>query len=83
VHVRDINCAFKLVRRESLAALGLVSAGYSINAEMIARAVRARLRVREVPVTHRPRHGGRSKVGITDVPASLVDLLSVRRALRA
>ena len=82
VRVRDVNCAFKLVRREVLVAMNLVSAGYGINAEMMARAARARLRVREVPVTHRPRRAGRSKVSIADVPSSLLDLLWLRRALR-
>ena len=81
VQVRDINCAFKLIRRESLAALALASRGYTINAEMIARAARARLRVREVPVPHHPRRVGRSKVGITDMPWALAELLSLRRAL--
>ena len=82
VHVRDVNCEFKLVRREVLVGMELVSTGYGINAEMMARAGRARLRVREVPVSHRPRRAGRSKVGIANVPSSLLDLLSLRRALR-
>ena len=82
VHVRDVNCAFKLVRREVLASMDLVSTGYGINAEIMARATRARLRVREVPVSHRPRQAGRSKVSMADVPSSLRSLLSLRRALR-
>ena len=83
VHVRDVNCAFKLVRREVLVAMNLVSTGYAINAEIMARAARASLRVCEVPVTHRPRLAGRSKVSIANVPSSLLDLLWLRRALRA
>ncbi len=81
VHVRDVNCAFKLVWRESLAGLGLTSTGYTINAEMLARAARARLCVREVPVSHGPRRAGRSKVGFTDVPRALAQLLALRRTL--
>ncbi len=82
VRVRDVNCAFKLMRREALAGLALVSTGYSINAEMLARAARAQLRIREVPVTHWPRRAGRSKVGTADVPWSLFALLSLRWTLR-
>lgn len=82
VHARDINCAFKLMRREALARLGLLSTDYTINVEIIARAARAKLRVREVPVTHRPRPAGSSKVGIADVPSSFAALLALRRALR-
>lgn len=81
VRVRDINCAFKLVRREAFGRLALLSPGYIINAEMMARAARARLRVREVPVSHRRRRAGSSKVGIADVPLSLAELLALRRVL--
>jgi len=82
VQVRDINCAFKLARREALQALGLISTGYTINAEIIARVTRAQLILREVPVSHRPRRAGHSKVGVTDVPASLASLLALHRTLR-
>lgn len=81
VEVRDINCAFKLMRRDALERLRLVSNGYVINAELMARATRAGLRIREAPVSHRPRRAGRSKVSIADVPSSLRQLLLLRRLL--
>jgi len=83
VRMRDINCAFKVVRRSAVAALPLVSTGYIINAELIARAVRAGLSVREVPVSHRPRAAGSSKVGVADVPRSLRELVELGWRLRA
>jgi dolichol-phosphate mannosyltransferase len=81
VRVRDINCAFKLARRDVLARMELVSSGYTINAEILARAARAGLRVREVRVSHRPRKAGRSKVGFSDVPRALRQLLALRRRI--
>ena len=81
VRVRDINCAFKLVRREVLMCLPLVSAGYTINAEMIAQAAAAKLQVREAPVSHRPRHAGHSKIRLADVLWSLSELWAVRSSL--
>jgi glycosyltransferase involved in cell wall biosynthesis len=82
ITVRDVNCAFKLVRRDTLAQLGLTSDGYAINAEMLARAARAGLRVCEVAVSHQERRSGRSKVGFGDIPRSLAQVVELRHALR-
>lgn len=58
--VRDVDCAFKLVRRDLLHALPLRSAGAAVNAELLARARRAGVPVIEVGVSHRPRRAGRA-----------------------
>jgi dolichol-phosphate mannosyltransferase len=81
--VRDVNCAFKLIRRNALSSLALTSDGYAINAEMLARAVHVGLRIRETPVRHHLRRGGRSKVGLGDIPRSLAQVVELRRAMRA
>jgi dolichol-phosphate mannosyltransferase len=81
VAVRDVNCAFKLIHRAALDQLPLHSERYSINAELLARAARAGMRIREVPVTHRERHTGRSKVGVADVPYAVREIFTLRRAL--
>lgn len=82
ITVPDVNCAFKLFYRDMFLALGLVSERYCINTEMLARAVRAGKRIKSVPVTHRPRTTGVSKVNIFDIPSSLLELRQVRRDLR-
>lgn len=53
---------FRAIRVDSLRALGMRDRGYGWTAEMQIRAVRRGLRVAEVPVSHRPRLAGRSKV---------------------
>lgn len=63
VRVRDVNCAFKLVRGEVLAALTLESAGALVNAELLGKAIRRGFRVHEVAVSHRPRLHGRASGG--------------------
>ncbi len=55
-------CAFRAIRRDALAALGMCESGYGWNVEMQIRAARAGLRVVEVPMPYRRRAGGRSKV---------------------
>jgi glycosyltransferase involved in cell wall biosynthesis len=80
--VRDVNCAFKLIRRDALHRLALSSDGYAINAEMLALAIRAGLRIREVPVHHRLRRAGQSKVGLGDIPRTLSQVVELRRTIR-
>jgi hypothetical protein len=61
VRVTDIG-PFRVIRRRDLLALGMREMTYGWSVEMIARAARNGLRVREVPVTYRRRAGGESKV---------------------
>jgi len=55
-------CAFRAIRRASLDQLGMREMTYGWNLEMQMRAARAGLRILEVPVAHRRRMGGASKV---------------------
>lgn len=55
-------CAFRAIRREALARLDMREMTYGWNLEMQMRAAQARLRILEVPVAHRRRLGGSSKV---------------------
>jgi glycosyltransferase involved in cell wall biosynthesis len=55
-------CAFRAIRREALDQLGMREMTYGWNLEMQMRAARLGLRILEVPVAHRRRLGGRSKV---------------------
>ena len=61
VRISDIG-PFRVVRRRDLLALGMREMTYGWSVEMIARAAKAGLRVREVPVAYRRRAGGTSKV---------------------
>ena len=58
-------CAFRAIRRVSLDRLGMREMTYGWNLEMQMRAARAGLRILEVPVAHRCRRGGASKVSGT------------------
>ncbi|MEM9176931.1 MAG: glycosyltransferase family 2 protein [Myxococcota bacterium] len=57
--VRDIDCAFKVFRREVLDAIPIESVGAFVNTEILVRARAAGFRIRQIPVTHRPRRSGR------------------------
>jgi glycosyltransferase involved in cell wall biosynthesis len=58
-------CPFRAIRREALEKLGMREETYGWNLEMQIRAARARMRILEVPVDHRRRAGGKSKVSGT------------------
>jgi len=58
-------CPFRAIRRDALLKLGMREQTYGWNIEMQMRAARARLRILEVPVNHRCRTGGESKVSGT------------------
>jgi glycosyltransferase involved in cell wall biosynthesis len=55
-------CPFRAIRRRALERLGMREQTFGWNLEMQMRAARAGLRVLEVPVNHRCRTGGESKV---------------------
>jgi glycosyltransferase involved in cell wall biosynthesis len=58
-------CAFRAIRSEALERLDMREMTYGWNLEMQMRAARAGLRILEVPVAHRRRLGGASKVSGT------------------
>src|SRR5438045_8434781 len=58
-------CPFRAIRRDALARLGMREQTYAWNLEMQMKAARAGLRILEVPVNHRRRTGGESKVSGT------------------
>ena len=55
---RDIDCGFKLFRREVLEHVTLVSDGAMIDTEFLAGAKARGFRITDVPVTHLPRVAG-------------------------
>ncbi|MEP7077579.1 MAG: glycosyltransferase family 2 protein [Chthoniobacterales bacterium] len=65
-HVRYTDmCPFRAIRRDALDRLGMTEQTYGWNLEMQMRAARGDLRILEVPVNHRCRTGGESKVSGT------------------
>lgn len=72
--VRDCDCALKVFRREALVALLPTSDGFFVNTEMLARANRLGYAVVELPVSHRPRLRGVSKVSLWEVPRTLAQM---------
>ncbi len=64
VRASDLG-SFRAIRRDELLALEMREMTYGWPVEMMVKAIRAGYRYQEVPVKHRRRSGGVSKVGIT------------------
>jgi glycosyltransferase involved in cell wall biosynthesis len=58
-------CPFRAIRRDALVKLNMREETYGWNLEMQMKAARAGLRIFEIPVNHRRRAGGESKVSGT------------------
>ncbi len=74
--VRDADCALKVFRRNTVGQLLPQSRGFFVNTEMLTRARQLGLPITELPVTHRPRIGGESKVSIWEIPKTARTLLA-------
>lgn len=63
VHMRDVDCAFKIYRGDLIRSMPLTMPGALINTEMLAMARRMGASVVEVGVHHYPRTAGKSSGG--------------------
>jgi glycosyltransferase involved in cell wall biosynthesis len=85
VRARDVDCGFKVIRRDALAELApeLVSDYATISPELLVRAQRHGLRVVEVPLAHAPREAGESSgANVAVIVGSVRSLWALRRTLR-
>jgi hypothetical protein len=60
--VGDAYCGMRAFRRDVLPRLGLHATGMEFASEMVIRAAKARLEIRELPIALRPRGGGVPKL---------------------
>jgi glycosyltransferase involved in cell wall biosynthesis len=58
LRVRDVDAAFKLIRRSALDGIELVATGAAVDAELLAKATGNGAALVELPVQHRPRVAG-------------------------
>lgn len=82
--VRDVDCAFKLFRREIIEKVGprIASRGATFSAEWLVRAKRAGYRFAEVPVTHLPRqHGAQTGARLHVISRAFKELIRFRARL--
>ena len=82
--VADVDCAFKLMRREVVQSLPLSADGAMVSTELLAYALARDASVRELAVGHRPRIAGEQSGGSLPVIArAFRELVVVGRHIRS
>ncbi len=77
--VRDIDCAFKLIRKEVVQKARLESNGALINTELLVRAKKFGYKIKQVPVSHYPRlKGEQSGANIKVILRAVKEILLFR-----
>jgi glycosyltransferase involved in cell wall biosynthesis len=81
--VRDIDCAFKLFQRSVFDRIQIRSVGAMVNTEILAQATSFGMRMREIEVTHYPRHfGNPSGAKLRVIARAFRELIRLWRQLR-
>lgn len=59
VHVKDVDCAFKLIRTDLVHSINFISTGAMINSELLYRLKKMHQPFKQLPVAHYPRTWGK------------------------
>jgi len=80
MRLRDIDCAFKLYRRQVLDGMPMVSTGALIDAEILARLSRKGCKILQRPVHHYARvHGKQTGARVSVILRAFGELLKLRK----
>jgi glycosyltransferase involved in cell wall biosynthesis len=81
--VKDVDCAFKLIKKDVLKDMVLKSDGALINTELLVRSKKKGFRIKEVGVHHFPRKGGKATGGnIKVIVKAFYEIIKLFRELR-
>lgn len=77
IRVRDVDCAFKLFRREVFDKIHIESKKFFVDTEILAKASKIGLTMTEIGVRHYPRSAGRSTVRPSHIVSTLAEIVSM------
>lgn len=81
--IKDLNCAFKIYKKETIKSLTLRSNLGFINSELLIRAKKKGFTIKQMGVTHYPRQwGAQTGARLRVVFGSLKELFKLRKELR-
>ena len=81
LHLKDVDCAFKLMNTESVRKIPIYSNSFFVSVEFMVKAFKMKYRITEIGVEHFPRTKGFSKVTPKQMIYSISDLLKLYRSL--
>lgn len=76
--MKDIDCAFKLFRKEIFYNIEIESKGFLVDLEIMAKAKRLGFEIAECPVSHYPRKKGISTVSMKKIVQTLTGIFKLR-----
>jgi dolichol-phosphate mannosyltransferase len=79
LRVRDVDCAFKLMRREVVQQVTIECDNFFVNTELLAKARKWNFRIAEKGVRHYPRTAGETSVRPSDIPRTLATIFKMWR----
>jgi glycosyltransferase involved in cell wall biosynthesis len=83
IRIRDIDCAFKIFRRDVVERINLQSKGAMINTELLASAQRLGMTIKEVPVSHFPRqHGQQTGASLKVILKAFKELFTLSKKIK-
>lgn len=82
--MKDIDCAFKVFKKEIIDTVEpLQSEGALISTEFLVKSKRAKFKIKEVPVDHLPRKGGKpTGASIKVIVKAFYELLKLWRKIK-
>ena len=84
IRIRDIDCAFKVFRRDVFDRIQMQCVGAMVNTEIFAQAARFGMTVKEVQVNHFPRRHGKPTGGnVAVIRKAFRELIRIRRKSHA
>jgi len=79
---KDIDCAFKLFKREAFECLEIKSDDFLFNAELLAKAKVKKMSIAQIGVEHYPRCGGKSTISYKTIYLAIKKLMSLHRGIK-
>jgi hypothetical protein len=82
LNVKDIDCSFKLFKKQALNLLSIETNEFLVDTELLVKARLNNLKMKQIGVTHFPRKLGQSTVKLRHVFSTMRDLKFLYRRLR-
>ena len=79
VNLNDFLTCYKLFRRDTINALNLKSQSFNIETEIIAKVIKRKLRIKQTPITYRPRsYAEGKKIRVLDGIHAIASIIKYR-----
>ena len=82
LNVKDIDCAFKIFRKDIFSKIKIESKNFFVNTEILAKARHFGFNVLEVGVPHFPRTAGKTTVSFKHIPMTLIELYRINKEIK-